>query len=362
MRVAFFPNGWRENPYLDLLEGSLSELGITVHPTPVERPYRSWLKDHQGEIDVLHLHWLNYIYREPTLREAWGRVLRLADQLLHARRLGYRVVWTMHNLYPHERNRWPQLDRWVRLLVAHLAHAVVVHCEAAKSALGEAFGRRRNVFVAPHGNYIGVYLDTVTRSEARKRLGIGKECYTFLFLGQLRPYKGLGQLIHAFVGVRGPHLRLLVAGKARDARFYDRLVEAARIDSRITIHSGWVPRNEVQVYLRASDAVVCPFETVLTSGAVMLAMSFGRPVIAPAMGCLPELVPAAGGILYDAGDKKALGRALAECHGMDLDQMGQSALSFVRHMSWSRTARAVAQAYAGLSPNGSGWRERGEGG
>ena len=43
----------------------------------------------------------------------------------------------------------------------------------------------------------------------------------------------------------------------------------------------FVPDGEVQHYLLAADAVVLPFKEILTSGSAMLALSFGRPVVAP---------------------------------------------------------------------------------
>ena len=54
-----------------------------------------------------------------------------------------------------------------------------------------------------------------------------------------------------------------------------------------------------------------PFRDILTSGSAILALSHGRPVIAPAIGCLPETLPADAAILYDPDAPEALGAALA---------------------------------------------------
>ena len=66
----------------------------------------------------------------------------------------------------------------------------------------------------------------------------------------------------------------------------------------------------MQMYLRAADAVVLPYKDVLTSGSAILAMTFGQPVIAPAIGCLPESLGAEGTILYDPSTPDGLERAL----------------------------------------------------
>ena len=73
---------------------------------------------------------------------------------------------------------------------------------------------------------------------------------------------------------------------------------------------GFVPDEELQVYLRAADVVACPFLEIFTSGSVLLAMSFERAVIAPRRGCVTETLDEAGGILYDADDPQGLEGAL----------------------------------------------------
>ena len=47
----------------------------------------------------------------------------------------------------------------------------------------------------------------------------------------------------------------------------------------------YIPDAELQVWLRAADVVVLPFRDILTSGSAILALSFGRAVVAPALGC-----------------------------------------------------------------------------
>lgn len=45
--------------------------------------------------------------------------------------------------------------------------------------------------------------------------------------------------------------------------------------------------------------MVLPYKTVLTSGAALLALSFMKPVIAPKIGLIPELVDENIGELFD---------------------------------------------------------------
>ncbi len=343
-QVAFFPNSWRRNPYLDLLEAGLREVGVGVHPTEVDRPFLRWASLHRAEIEVLHFHWLDYLYRCASYREAFICVLKFGIQLANAKRLGYRIVWTMHNLYPHER-RYPHLDHWVRRLMLHYADTVLVHCRAGKAILSERFGREHGVFVAPLGNYIGVYPDTVAATDARERLGLPQDKVVLLFLGYLRAYKGLEQLVQSLQGIRDPDLVLVVAGKALDDGFADHLNRMTKSDLRISLRIGWIPDEEVPLYYHAADVAVCPFEQVLTSSSVMLALSLGCPVVVPALGCIPELVNSDVGVLYNPDDAHGLKDALAQCSTLDLARMGQNALSTAASYGWRETARTVLKAY-----------------
>ena len=89
--------------------------------------------------------------------------------------------------------------------------------------------------------------------------------------------------------------------------------------------------------MNAADVVVLPFAQVLTSSRRLTpALSFGKPVIAPRMGCLPELLTDDLGILYNPGDPQALGRALEAIRGRDLVSMSQCAIQRVREYTLER--------------------------
>jgi len=346
MQVVFFPHNWQENPYLELLEAGLKEFGVGVHHPQVEKPFRSWMKQSRDEVSVLHFHWLHYLYQRSSYKDSLTSILRLAMQLSYAKLLGYRVVWTMHNLYPHERLH-PSLDELARRIILFYADSVIVHCKAAKDLLVRTFGRSHNIFVAPHGNYIGIYPDTITQIEARKRLCIPDDKTIFLFQGAIRAYKGLKYLCTSFGSLPNPNFRLLIAGKPRN-NFIDNedpLSQIIAADQRIVAHLKWVPNHDLQIYFRAADVVVCPFQKILTSGSVMLALSFGRPLIAPALGCLSELITPSTGVLYDPSEPSGLREALEKCTTIDLNQMGQNAQKVAESYSWRNAAKETYAAY-----------------
>lgn len=59
-------------------------------------------------------------------------------------------------------------------------------------------------------------------------------------------------------------------------------------------------------YMKAADVMVLPYRDIINSGSAILGMSFGKAIIAPHLGCIPEILKSEGGILYDPNDKNGL--------------------------------------------------------
>src|SRR5690606_40109602 len=91
---------------------------------------------------------------------------------------------------------------------------------------------------------------------------------------------------------------LVIAGAPLNAQV-EKDVRDAATSQHVHLHPHFVPDAEIQVYMNAADAVVLPYHDVLTSGAVVLAMSFGKACIAARIGCIPDMLDDAGAILYD---------------------------------------------------------------
>jgi glycosyltransferase involved in cell wall biosynthesis len=360
-RVLFLPDYGDANPYQRELRLGLERLGVVVSGArpPGRDPLsvvRAWVA--HGRPGVLHLHWTHsYLGQRVADAESTPRGRRSAiraalflGQLRLLRGLGVRLVWTIHNLGHHEGARDAQEVAVHRKLVG-LADAVICHCVAGVDAVTETYGLRAGdhgkLHVIPHGSYVGVYGPGVERGDARRRLSIPAETKVLVFVGAIRPYKGIHELIAAFRDVPGPDAQLIVAGRAGTRQLAQELKEAASADGRISLRLGFVPDDELPVLLGAADAVVLPFRDVLTSGSAVLAMSYGRAVVAPALGCLPEALDPNGAVLYDAQAPGALGEAIVTALASDLEAMGARNLERARRLDWGTIARATLALYRG---------------
>ena len=80
-------------------------------------------------------------------------------------------------------------------------------------------------------------------------------------------------------------------------------------------------------------------------GSVLLAMSFGRAVIAPRRGCVTDVLDEQGGILYDADDPQGLEGALRVAMTADTEAMGRHNATDLSRFDWSRVAEATRDVY-----------------
>lgn len=339
LTAAFLPV--YKNPYQHLLTDALRKRGVKVEHLN-GMPLAAWLVRERHRVRILHLHWLYGLYMSRLMTPLW--LAAFLGGLLLAQRLGYKIVWTAHNILPH-RQPFPAMHRMVRRFVMNRADAVIIHCDSGRRELLRRFPSQTPVHVVPHGNYAGVHVMTLSRSSARESLGIGSQAFVYLVLGNISPYKGIDDFIEAFQDVATEDDVVLIAGRNRAPALVTRLEALSAEDARIRVHAGFVTDDDLQQYIRAADVMVACFKEVLTSGSVILGMTYGLPIIAPALGCLPELVTPASGILYDPHDPAGLGKALRSVKNMDIADMGAAAGEIAASLSWDEIAWRTAEIY-----------------
>jgi len=253
-------------------------------------------------------------------------------------------VWTLHNLRPHE-PRYPWLERFFARALLRISDVVVVHSESARRrALDELGPTKTPLVVMPHGHYIGVYPDVqLTRAEARARLALADDAFVCLAFGHVRRYKRLPELVETVATVQAPDVRLIVAGHAADDELAHRLRELAVADPRIQLELAMIEDEDVALYHRAADVAVLNYREVFSSGALLLALSFGLPVVAPAGGAADDFAASGATVLF--GDDE-LPAALRAVRDGALEERGRAARAAAEAATWGRAAAAVRSAYA----------------
>jgi beta-1,4-mannosyltransferase len=341
IKVLFIPKA-RSNPYQYILARSLNRFGIDVE-LRLTLPGVDLLLKSRKQNSILHLHWISDFYRG---RRPWLRIFKFAALLIAARILGHKIVWTAHNILPH-RQTHPAIDLAGRYLITLLADAVIVHCDYARLQIAKKYRRQKKVYVIAHGNYSGMYDNKSTRLQARRSLDIENQRFVYLFFGKLLDYKRVDYLIDTFIRMDDENSYLLIAGQCPEDE-QRRLEKLCMGSTRIRMDFGFISDDKVQLYFKAADVLVTPFSEVLTSGSVILGLSFGLPIIAPQRGCLPELINSRTGILFSEKDPEGLLHAMQSIQTMNLEKMGQAAYNCAETLDWTKIAHATFDLYSKL--------------
>jgi len=281
----------RGNPYQALLCDALAKRGGDARTASRLRLRHALTADNRST--VIHLHWLEFISHSTAAgrlaaASSVARAMHLLIVLLVARLRRIRIVWTVHNLQPHEARR-PWLDRLLGRAVARLADSVLSHSRHCAAQISKQL-RRTHVEIAYHGNYIGFYPPPCRdRDEIRLALGVPLDAHVVLAFGLIRPYKKIVELIEEFQTIDSPHFRLLIVGHPLTDEIARQVKAAAAEDPRVILKLERVPDAEVTELHRASDVAVLAYRDLFSSGALMLALSLGLPVVAPESSTATEL-------------------------------------------------------------------------
>jgi beta-1,4-mannosyltransferase len=354
MVVATWPFD-RDNPFQALLTSRFEEFGIVPVGMdrladlndPVALPALAGLRAEGVEV-VLHLHWLARVLRGVTSEaEGRDRVSAFLGALDAFRAAGGRIVWTVHNVLPHD-TAFPTVDLELRRGVvarADIVHVLSAGTVAAAAPLYEIPASK--VLHIPHPAYLGVYPDEMSYADARRHYGLGADDIVFGFVGNLRPYKGLDDLLDAFEAIAASppdarRRRLLVAGMPAADASIEALLERARAHPDVVVDARRIPAEELSIPLRASDVVVLPYRASLNSGALLLALSFGRPVIAAASPHVTETVGPDASITFDSNDPGALVAALGDADRLLTPEARTAAMATARRFDPDSISRQFA--------------------
>ncbi|HEX4838534.1 MAG TPA: glycosyltransferase family 4 protein [Solirubrobacteraceae bacterium] len=264
--------------------------------------------------------------------------------ILALRLTGRSVVQTSHNTF--ERGR--SLDRTHRAL-ARMTAFTIVHTQADLARVPREANDR--VAVIPHGEYepLARRGGEVDRGGARAALGIEPGVPVTLLFGQLRPDKGLDDLLAALHRI--PELRLLVGGQEAGALAATRAeLESPRLAGRVTVREGFLDMSDAALLFAATDTVALPYRVASQSGVLLLAYAFRRPVVVYPVGGLAEaVVEGETGWVCERADVDALTDALAGCVAAgwpECRRRGEAgAVLAHERFSWPAIARRTGEVY-----------------
>jgi glycosyltransferase involved in cell wall biosynthesis len=293
--------------------------------------------------DIVHVQWIPLVRRLPF--EMW--FLRIV------KKLGIKLVYTAHNVLPHDTGTAlvPVFTRVYREM-----DAIICHTEEARRRLIREFSvDPERVSVIAHGPLLhDAKLRSVQASKAQ--LSIPENKVLVVWQGIVRSYKGLDFLLESWRKVEALALNayLLVAGtgdsgllEAIKQQVYRlHLEESVRLDFR------FIPDEELPTYYQASDILVYPYKEVTTSGALMTALAYGKPIVATALPSFREVLRDQNtAFLVNYGDVDGLADALTKLiqNSKEREYLARGVASSKNfENSWTHIARQTRQVYTAV--------------
>jgi glycosyltransferase involved in cell wall biosynthesis len=239
--------------------------GITVFEVPgrfrsaraaaaavlVRRQVRAWRPD------VVHAH-DNYDPRLLAIVSGLPRIVTIHDPTPHP------GATTLHGL------RWAVRRRWI-----DGAACLVVHGKSLRERLS-ALEPAARIAVIPHGAQVNA-----------AAMAVPGDPPTLLLFGRRETYKGLSLLVDAMqrIWLRRSEIRLVIAGRGSDSSL------GSFDDARVELRDGYIPESELDDLFARARLVVLPYLEASQSGVALQALGRGVPIVATAVGAIPELVP-----------------------------------------------------------------------
>ena len=347
MKVLFIPFDRKgNNPYQKLLLKHLQDLGVKVEGSGTYRVF-SLLRStfSHWKPDILHLHWHHPFLLGSNMTKTIIKSVSFIAELLLLKLLGVKIVWTVHNIVSHEGN-FEFLELFFTKFLAKLCNKIIVHSPSAKREVVKIYRTRESLIrVIPHGNYINCYRNVISEVQAKNKLQLKAEKIVFLYFGLIRHYKGIPELVEAFKKLNCPQAKLLIVGKPLNNKIAHDIVKRCEGNKNIETFFDFIPDDEIQIYMNAADVIVLPYRDILTSGAVILAMSFAKPIIASAIGCIPETLDSKGSFLYDPSEKNGLIKTMRQVFNADLIKMGNHNFELAKQLRWDDIAKKTYKVY-----------------
>jgi glycosyltransferase involved in cell wall biosynthesis len=292
-----------------------------------------------GAYDVVHVQWL-------PLEDHSSMFMRLLRHRCDA--TDTLLVRTVHNAIPHDR---PRTNVAVIRRNLDLAHLLVAQTDHLAAELIDTVHTVVPIEVVPHGPLF-VDRDLPDRAVAAARLGIRSSSGPIvLFLGLLRPYKGLDLLADAWPVVKAavPEARLLVVGSRGD-RGVEADLNRLRGLSGVEVDERYVSVQDMLDYHAVCDVVVLPYRRISQSGALMTAIGLGRPtVLTPLDGLLEQVRGLESVVVATEVSAHAVADAIVSSLRL-VDELAQAAvrdreLTANASFGWRNIGRATADVY-----------------
>jgi len=234
-----------------------------------------------------------------------------------------------------------------------IPHEIIVHSKIARNTLINMGINSNKINLIPLGNYKGLLTNTPPKVSSKKIFGFSDEDFVILFFGQCKKVKRLDILIRAISDAKEKgfkNIKLLVAGPMTDANniFLKNLLKNLLYESYHHTPK-FIPNEDLPAYFSAADITVLPYDAIMQSGVILLAMSNNVPILVSNIpGMLETVEHGVNGLVFKKADVQDLSKRLLEIYNgsWNLDYFVENSNKLLnKKYSWESCANLTKQAY-----------------
>jgi glycosyltransferase involved in cell wall biosynthesis len=289
--------------------------------------YGTYRKIVAGKPDLVLINWWS-IYWQPAF--SW-----MARRL---KKKGIKVAFICHNVYDHDASS--KKKKLAKLLLKGAPSFFVTHSEQEAKKLHSFTNEEVMVRQIPAYDVLPNPSKKAIATSQKKH-----DVVNMLFIGLIRPYKGLDVLLDAYekmsLGER-QKIKLTVVGEAWKGK--DELI--ARLAAlKVTADIRFVTDQEMADYITESDVVVLPYLSATGSAVIPASYFCGRPVLATKIGGLTEVVEnGKTGWLVEANSVDELKEKMVSLTVKDCEATHAHIKKWMNENSWEKMAQAIIDA------------------
>jgi glycosyltransferase involved in cell wall biosynthesis len=278
--------------------------------------------------------------------------LPLLDRLSHSRNVvHFHGPWAGESDAEGQANVEAGLKAYVEGLVYRRATRTIVLSNAFRKELVERYKvDESKVRVVAGGIDIERFNDSLTREEARDRLGLPLNRPTVLCVRRQVRRMGLENLIEAAAAIsrRLPDILILIAGTGPLAEELAQLICERSLEKNVRL-LGRIADDDLPLLYRAADLSIVPTIALEGFGIITLeSLASGTPVLVTPVGGLPEVVePLASSCILEGSSPAQLADGISRAleGKLNLPTSAECRRYAIENFSWPAIAENIANVY-----------------
>lgn len=222
---------------------------------------------------------------------------------------------------------------------------IVVHNKFSYDALCSTnLSVKHKISIIKHGSFTHMPDSSVDKLKAREKLNLDKKTPYILFFGQIKKVKKLDVLLNSMQAVNEP-IKLIVAGKVWKDNFdhYQNIINRNNLEERVILDIQFISDEKRELYFKAVDLIVLPYEEIYQSGVLLMSMSYSMASVVSNIPPFKEIIEdGKNGYFFEKNNPTSLAQVINQVftNPAKLEAVKKEALkTMLDHYSWDEIAK-----------------------